>query len=34
MQGEYLRQTLERMVDLNRRWLELAAKTWPEQSAS
>ena len=34
LQGEYLRRTLERMADLNRRWLELAAKTWPEKSAS
>lgn len=30
LQGDYLRQTLERMADLNRRWLELAAKTWPD----
>jgi len=33
LQGDYLRQTLERMVDLNRR-LELAAKTWSGPSAS
>ena len=34
LQGDYLRQTLERMGDLNRRWLELAAKTWPGQPVS
>ena len=34
LQGDYLRHTLERMADLNRRWLELAGKAWPERSAS
>lgn len=29
LQGEYLRHTFERMANLNRRWLDLAAKTWP-----
>ena len=29
IQREYLRGTMERMADLNRRWLELATKTWP-----
>ena len=29
LQGDYLRHTLERMANLNRRWLDLAAKTWP-----
>jgi hypothetical protein len=33
LQGDYLRQTLERMANLNRRWLELAAKTWPNDQA-
>ena len=28
-QGEYLRGTLERMTELNRRWLELAGRLWP-----
>jgi hypothetical protein len=29
VQGAYLRGTLERMTELNRRWLELAGKMWP-----
>jgi hypothetical protein len=29
VQGEYLRGTLERLTDLNRRWLELAGTMWP-----
>ena len=29
LQGDYLRHTLERMANLNRRWLELASKTGP-----
>lgn len=29
LQGDYLRHTLERMTNLNRRWLILAAKIWP-----
>jgi len=29
LQGDYLRHTLERMANLNRRWLDLAARTWP-----
>ena len=33
IQREYLRGTFERMVDLNRRWLELARKTWPVGAA-
>lgn len=33
LQGEYLRHTFERMADLNRRWLDLAAKTWPNDQA-
>ena len=32
LQGEYLRHMLERMTTLNRRWLELAGKAWPEAS--
>ena len=33
LQGDYLRHTLERMSNLNRRWLDLAAKTWPDISS-
>ena len=29
VQGAYLRGTLERMTELNRRWLELAGRLWP-----
>jgi hypothetical protein len=29
VQGEYLHGTLERMTELNRRWLELAGTMWP-----
>ena len=29
VQGEYLRGTLERLTELNRRWLELAGTMWP-----
>ena len=30
LQGAYLRGTLERMTELNRRWLALAGTRWPE----
>ena len=33
LQGDYLRHTLERMSNLNRRWLDLAAKTLPDISS-
>ena len=29
IQGEYLQGTLERMTELNRRWLALAGRAWP-----
>jgi hypothetical protein len=29
LQGEYLRGSMERMTELNRRWLELAGTMWP-----
>lgn len=29
LQGDYLRHTLERMADLDRRWLDLASTAWP-----
>ena len=29
IQGGYLQGTIERMTELNRRWLELAGRMWP-----
>lgn len=31
VQGEYLQRTLARMTELNQRWLQLAATSWPDE---